>query len=405
MASVSLPGLYDCEGMDFVAASHMLLVACGGAFGGRDQPLQSGIAVVDLGASPPRLDHVVSSVAFDGHPVSFGWVLSAPSAAAPNRAFAATYDPKGIAADAVFQFDFASGAVTPVTTARGVLGRVSRAGRPVAVRPRGAVDGAEGPADRRDRGAPARTADSRPTRRTGCRPARSPGTDGRRAAAALVPARLAGRRAGRAAGGGGPGRATRTRRHAGDGRPHGRPHRGAARRRVPAHAAGSGGRPLDAAGTPAPGRVHVPGRRRDPRVVAAAGTNGRGVGVRGRPGRLERRRVLPARRGAGAGAGRGHPVARAGPGLRGRIFRRRRAAAGDRGRAARLALVAVRHVRRRAGQRSRRWARRSGPTRLPRRWPPAPNATWPRWTPVWRGSRPCGRCTWIRPTSAPARAR
>jgi hypothetical protein len=117
VASVSLPGLYDCEGMDFVAASHMLLVACGGAFGGRDQPLQSGIAVVDLGATPPRLDHVVSSVAFDGHPVSFGWVLSAPTAAAPNRAFAATYDPNGIAPDAVFQFDFASGAVTPVATA------------------------------------------------------------------------------------------------------------------------------------------------------------------------------------------------------------------------------------------------------------------------------------------------
>ena len=60
---------------------------------------------------------MVSSVAFDGHPISFGWVLSAPTAAAPNRAFAATYDPKGIAADAVFEFDFASGAVTPVTTA------------------------------------------------------------------------------------------------------------------------------------------------------------------------------------------------------------------------------------------------------------------------------------------------
>ena len=53
VASVSLPGLYDCEGMDFVAASHMLLVACGGDFGSRDQPLQSGIAVVDLGATPP----------------------------------------------------------------------------------------------------------------------------------------------------------------------------------------------------------------------------------------------------------------------------------------------------------------------------------------------------------------
>ena len=117
VASVALPGLYDCEGMDFVAASHTLLVACGGGFGGRDQPLQSGIAVVDFSTNPPRLDHVVSSVAFDGHPISFGWVLAAPSAAAPNRAFAATFDPKGIAPDALFQFDFVSGAVTPVTSA------------------------------------------------------------------------------------------------------------------------------------------------------------------------------------------------------------------------------------------------------------------------------------------------
>ncbi|HVV16995.1 MAG TPA: hypothetical protein VHH90_07310 [Polyangia bacterium] len=117
VATVALPGLTDCEGMDFVAASHTLLVACGGTFGSRDQPLQSGIAVVDLGASMPRFDHSVSAVAFDGHPVSFGWVLAAPSAAAPGRAFAATYDPKGIAPDALFQCDFVSGAVTPVTKA------------------------------------------------------------------------------------------------------------------------------------------------------------------------------------------------------------------------------------------------------------------------------------------------
>ncbi|HVY38504.1 MAG TPA: hypothetical protein VHM31_11230 [Polyangia bacterium] len=117
LASVALPGLYDCEGMSFFAASHMLLVACGGGAGGRDQPLQSGIAVVDLGATPPRLDHVVSSVAFNGRPLSAAWVLSAPSAASPNRAFAATTDPQRIAPDAVFAFDFASGAVTPVITA------------------------------------------------------------------------------------------------------------------------------------------------------------------------------------------------------------------------------------------------------------------------------------------------
>ncbi|HVT07073.1 MAG TPA: hypothetical protein VHO67_06430 [Polyangia bacterium] len=117
LGSVALPSLYDCEGIDFFPASHMLLVACGGGAGGRDQPLQSGIAVVDLGATPPRLDHVISSVAFNGRPLSAGWVVGAPSATAPNRAFAATYDPRRIAPDAVFAFDFATGAVTPVITA------------------------------------------------------------------------------------------------------------------------------------------------------------------------------------------------------------------------------------------------------------------------------------------------
>ena len=118
VAGVSLPGLSDCEGMDFVAASHLLLVACGGDFGRRDQPLQSGIAVVDLGATPPRLERVVSSVAFNGHPDELRLGAGAPTATSPNRAFAATYDPKGMAADAVFEFDFASGAVTPVTRPR-----------------------------------------------------------------------------------------------------------------------------------------------------------------------------------------------------------------------------------------------------------------------------------------------
>jgi hypothetical protein len=115
--SVALPGLYDCEGMDFVPASHTLLVSCGGIYAAKDQPLQSGIAVVDLSASPPRLDHIVSSVALGGHPLDFGWVIAAPAAGAPARAFAGSYDPQGIAPDALVQFDFVSGSVTPVTTA------------------------------------------------------------------------------------------------------------------------------------------------------------------------------------------------------------------------------------------------------------------------------------------------
>lgn len=116
-ARVSLPGLFDCEGMDFIAATHTLLVSCGGIYGDPDQPLQSGLAVVDFSGSAPRLDHVISSVAFDGHPMNFSWVLGAPSAGSPNRAFAGTYNPNGAALDAVFEVDIASGLVIRVGTA------------------------------------------------------------------------------------------------------------------------------------------------------------------------------------------------------------------------------------------------------------------------------------------------
>ena len=98
--SVALPGLYDCEGMDFVPAAHTLLVACGGAYASPDQPLQSGIAVVDLGrvaaAAGPR--HLVGRVRCP--PDEFRVGVGGRTAAAPTRAFAGTYDSHGIAPDA-----------------------------------------------------------------------------------------------------------------------------------------------------------------------------------------------------------------------------------------------------------------------------------------------------------------
>ncbi len=114
---VSLPGLFDCAGMDFVPTSHTLLVACGGIPESQNQALQSGVAVIDLSASPPRLDHVVSSVAFGGRSLNFSWVLAAPGGHSPNVAFAGTTDPDGDLTDGLFQFDFITGAVTPVTMA------------------------------------------------------------------------------------------------------------------------------------------------------------------------------------------------------------------------------------------------------------------------------------------------
>jgi len=113
-ASIPLPGLYNCEGMDYIASSHRLLVACGGGYAPPIQPLQSGIAVIDLGATPPRLDHVISSIAFDGRPLDFGWVLADATPSSPTRAFAATRDPRFTGPDALFQFDLEFGAVAPV---------------------------------------------------------------------------------------------------------------------------------------------------------------------------------------------------------------------------------------------------------------------------------------------------
>ncbi len=114
---VSLPGLFDCAGMDYVPSSHTLLVACGGIYADLNQALQAGVAVIDLSASAPRLDHVISAVAFGAHAMNFEWVLGAPTADAPNRAFAGTYDPNDVAPDALFEFDVVSGLVTPVGTA------------------------------------------------------------------------------------------------------------------------------------------------------------------------------------------------------------------------------------------------------------------------------------------------
>ena len=51
-ASVSVTGLYDCEGMNYLAATKTLLVACGGPYAA-DQAAKSGIAVIDLSVSPP----------------------------------------------------------------------------------------------------------------------------------------------------------------------------------------------------------------------------------------------------------------------------------------------------------------------------------------------------------------
>ncbi|HEX3905972.1 MAG TPA: hypothetical protein VH853_24330 [Polyangia bacterium] len=116
VASVALTGLYDCEGMSYVAATKTLLVACGGPYRVEDQPVLSGIAVVDLGTSPPSLTRAITSVAFGDQPVNFSWVLAAPTAAGGTRAFAGTNDPLDVLPDALYVFDYVLGTTTQIAT-------------------------------------------------------------------------------------------------------------------------------------------------------------------------------------------------------------------------------------------------------------------------------------------------
>jgi len=79
-----LPGVKNCEGMDYVPATKTLLVACNGPFGSIEQTLSSGVAVVNMATTPATLTRVITGVAFNTQPVTFQWVLSLPTAAAPN---------------------------------------------------------------------------------------------------------------------------------------------------------------------------------------------------------------------------------------------------------------------------------------------------------------------------------
>lgn len=113
-AAVALSGLVNCEGMTYLAAQKLVLVACGGAYAG--STAQSGVAVVDVGVSPPVLARVIPSASFDGRPLDMGWVLEAPPAAGGTRAFAVTSDPNDVAPDALFAFDYVAGTTQLVAT-------------------------------------------------------------------------------------------------------------------------------------------------------------------------------------------------------------------------------------------------------------------------------------------------
>jgi hypothetical protein len=115
-ASVALTGLYDCEGMSYLESTKTLLISCGGPYAAQDRALRSGIAVVDLGASPPSLTRAISAVAFDDRPINFSWVIGLPPTAGGTRAFAGTSDPTAGTPDALFAFDYVLGTATEFAT-------------------------------------------------------------------------------------------------------------------------------------------------------------------------------------------------------------------------------------------------------------------------------------------------
>jgi hypothetical protein len=63
---IEIQGLKNCSGLSYAATTKTLVVACGGAFGDADQAAGSGIAYIDVGASPPVEAHRQAATAFGG---------------------------------------------------------------------------------------------------------------------------------------------------------------------------------------------------------------------------------------------------------------------------------------------------------------------------------------------------
>jgi hypothetical protein len=113
-SAVALTGLANCEGMTYVDASKSVLIVCGGPFDG--STAQSGVAVVDVGVSPPALTRVIPATKFDGRPLDVAWILAVPPIGGGTRAFAVTNDPNAVNPDALFDFDYVTGTATQFAT-------------------------------------------------------------------------------------------------------------------------------------------------------------------------------------------------------------------------------------------------------------------------------------------------
>jgi hypothetical protein len=54
----------NCGGLSYVEATHTLIASCGGSFNDADQMAGSGVAYIDVAASPPAVTHTVPASAF-----------------------------------------------------------------------------------------------------------------------------------------------------------------------------------------------------------------------------------------------------------------------------------------------------------------------------------------------------
>ena len=116
--NLALPGLKNCEGLDYAEGTKTVLVACGGSFGATDQAQESGVAVIDVSSSPAQLARVISGTDFPTPPVTFLWAIPMPSASSANRAFTSTLGSLSPEApDNLYAFDLVTGAPLSFGTA------------------------------------------------------------------------------------------------------------------------------------------------------------------------------------------------------------------------------------------------------------------------------------------------
>jgi hypothetical protein len=113
-ATIDIPELANCVDMSYVAADKTLVVLCTGDYTAADPTQTSGIAYIDVTASPPaEVRHQLAS-AFGGR------ALGAYSGIANNGALGFGVTPgvfDGTPHDQLWSFDVASGHATPVTDA------------------------------------------------------------------------------------------------------------------------------------------------------------------------------------------------------------------------------------------------------------------------------------------------